>query len=200
MKQNNITKKRIAEVFAEGFSNDPLYVHLLPDETKREAVLKLFFKLYIDLFGKGGDFLATSDDLGAIAFVYYSNRAGSRAQFYKDLWRTAIKGLELLKYMKVTQLYQMIKALTIMSSDWIEEKVGDHYIHLDLIVVKEEARGKGKAKHILSYIIDEATRENTPLTLETQNPDNVGLYEHFGFEVVRDIHFEGMVQYCMVKK
>lgn len=173
---------------------------MIPDDTKRLPALKVFFKLYIDLFGKYGDILATSDDLGAIAFVYYNERESSKALFYKDLGHTLLKGVDLLNYIKVSEICHMIKLLKTMSSDWIEDYVGESYIHFDLVAVKEEARGTGKAKCLLSYVIDEAQKQQKPLTLETQNPNNVTLYEHFGFETVHVITYEGIIQYCMVKK
>ena len=159
LKQNNITKKRIAAVFAEGFYDDPFYVHMLPDPQTRLQVLEIFFRLYMDVFGKYGDVVATSEDLGAVAYVYYQNRAGRRVTFLKDLGCAMFKAVDLLRYMKVNQICHMVKMLNKLSSAWIEKQAGDHYIHLDLIVVKEEARGTGKAKHILGYIIDEAAHE-----------------------------------------
>lgn len=200
LKQNNITKKRIAAVLAEGFYEDPLYVHMLPDPKTRLQILEIFFRIYIDVFGKYGDIVATSEDLGAVAYIYYEERRGKRSVFLKDLGCAMIKAVDLLRYMKFNEVYKMIKMLKVMSSDWIYNYVDSKYIHLDLIVVKEEARGKGKAKHIIGYIIEEASMEGLPLTLETQNPDNIALYEHFGFQVIHTIEYEGMVQYCMMKK
>lgn len=173
---------------------------MLPDANTRLQVLEIFFRIYIDVFGKYGDIVATSDDLGALAYIYYEERQGNQTVFIKDAAGAVFKSLDFLKYIKAKQVIKMMKLLNIMSSKWINGQVKGKYIHLDLIVVKEEARGQGKAKQIIGYIINEASKDHLPLTLETQNPDNVALYEHFGFEVVEKIEYEGLVQYCMIKR
>ncbi|MGL4798525.1 MAG: GNAT family N-acetyltransferase [Cellulosilyticaceae bacterium] len=173
---------------------------MLPDPQTRLQILEIFFCIYIDVFGKYGDIVATSEDLGALAYIYYEERSGKRLTFIKDMGCAFLKAMDLLKYMKMQEVKKFLKTLKVMSSEWIYDQIEGQYIHLDLIVVKEEARGKGKAKQIIGYIINEATEKGLPLTLETQNPDNVALYEHFGFEVVHTISWEGMTQYCMIRK
>lgn len=173
---------------------------MLPDEHTRLQVLEIFFRIYIDIYGKYGDIVATSEDFGGLAYIYYEDRPKHKIGHMKDLMLAVFKCIDFLRYVPCKKVIQMIKTLKVMSSEWIYKSVKGNYIHLDLIVVKEEARGKGKSKQILNYVINEASKLGMPLTLETQNPENIPLYEHFGFKVIDTITYEGMIQYCMIKQ
>nr|WP_301335102.1 GNAT family N-acetyltransferase [Holtiella tumoricola] len=94
----------------------------------------------------------------------------------------------------------MLKTVHHLSSEWIHHNVEGNYIHLDLLAVQREYRGLGKAKALVDYAIQEAKLRNLPLTLETQNAKNINLYRHFEFETVKEISYENMVQYCMIRK
>jgi len=51
-------------------------------------------------------------------------------------------------------------------------------------------------------IIELCPDDGIPIILETHNPENVGLYGHFGFEVVRTISSPDtdVEQYCMIER
>ncbi|MEF9958444.1 MAG: GNAT family N-acetyltransferase [Niameybacter sp.] len=200
IKQNNLTRKRIAHLFADAFYDDPLYVYIFPNDETRLEALEVFFKLYLDIFGKYGELVTTSEDMTAIAYIYYEERFTSRSVYYRDLFYATCKLTDFLRFVKVDDICRMLKTVRHMSSEWIHQKVEGDYIHLDLLAVQREYRGLGKAKILVDYAIQEAKNRNLPLTLETQNADNINLYRHFQFETVEEINYEHMVQYCMIRR
>ena len=175
---------------------------MLPQRETRKEVLIIFFKIYLDIYGKYGDIVATSDDLCGLAYIYYSDRPVKKMTYLSDCCKGVIKSFDFLRYISFKRVIYMLKTLNIMSSEWIKTFTQtEEYIHLDLIVVHPGHRGEGKSKQILNYVIAEANREHKLLTLETQNPDNVALYTHFGFETVETIEGnDTMRQYCMIKQ
>lgn len=104
------------------------------------------------------------------------------------------------KHISIKEFIRFGKAIYNNSSAWIDEFVKDEFIHIDLIVVDEKHRNKGLAKKIIESVFEEADKENIVVTLETQNPTNVHIYKHFGFEVVKKQQYEKLTQYCMIRK
>ncbi|MDA3732639.1 GNAT family N-acetyltransferase [Niameybacter massiliensis] len=200
IKQNNLTRKRMAHLFADAFYDDPLYVYIFPDDKTRLEALEVFFKMYLDVLGKYGELVTNSEDMTAVAYIYYEERFKSKSLYYKDLFLASLRLTDFLRYVKVRDVYRMLKTVHHLSSEWIHHNVEGNYIHLDLLAVQREYRGLGKAKALVDYAIQEAKLRNLPLTLETQNAKNINLYRHFEFETVKEISYENMVQYCMIRK
>ncbi len=132
--------------------------------------------------------------------MYHEQRFKQAKGYKRTILANVGQGVDFLRYITIKDMLHMGRSLKTFSSAWIEEHVSGDYIHLDLIVVKQDVRNKGKAKQIIEYVIEEARVAQLPLTLETQNPNNVPLYEHFGFEVVCTIERAHLKQYCMIKQ
>lgn len=60
------------------------------------------------------------------------------------------------------------------------------HLHLNMIGVRGEAQGTGLARHLLEAVhqLSQADSQSAGVTLTTENPDNVGLYKYFGYELV----------------
>jgi GNAT superfamily N-acetyltransferase len=68
------------------------------------------------------------------------------------------------------------------------------------MAVDPQERGKGNAKKLILPIIDTYKEQNIPITLETANTDQIDLYKHLGFRLVKTISGEktGINQYCFL--
>lgn len=189
---------KVAEVFAECFMEDHLYQYIFPEEQVRQKVLIIFFRAYIDLWGKYGEMIATSLDLEGIAYIYDNSlfKGGTRYKL-EECWYQ-IKTLKMLRYINMKQWCQFHRTLAYMSSDWILNHIQQDYIHLDLISVHKDYRGKGLAKGLIQYAKHCAREREIPLTLETQNPQNCELYTHLGFKTCKVYSYKKLTQYCMV--
>lgn len=55
---------------------------------------------------------------------------------------------------------------------------------------------------LITPSIEFGDKERIPIVLETHNPDNVGLYQHFGFELVKTLTSPEteIKQYCMIRR
>ena len=60
----------------------------------------------------------------------------------------------------------------------------DNHMHLELLVVGEKYRGKGYGRRLMEHIIEVIEKENRVCVLETNNEDNISMYEKFGFTLV----------------
>jgi ribosomal protein S18 acetylase RimI-like enzyme len=60
------------------------------------------------------------------------------------------------------------------------------HIHLNMIGVRDEARGAGLGGQLIEHVHFMSTDDpaSSGVTLTTENPENVSLYEHLGYTVV----------------
>lgn len=66
-----------------------------------------------------------------------------------------------------------------------------HY-YLFALGVRSDAQGGGVGSHLIHAMLKRESRHAKPIYLETQSPNNVGLYERLGFEVVSDTAVPGV--------
>lgn len=193
-----------AAVMADSFKEDGLYVHLLPDPSTRVELLKLFFRNYIELQYDYGGLYATSEKMEAVALIFRSERMGaswaSRMSYTWGIARAIAKSLRLCRYISPADFLRGLLGLRSMSSAWLDSLGDQPYLHLDMLVVQQPYRGQGWVRKIMSPLLAECRERGIACTLETQNPRNVGLYEHYGFTVVDTIPLRNsdLKQYCMV--
>jgi uncharacterized protein YhfF/GNAT superfamily N-acetyltransferase len=69
--------------------------------------------------------------------------------------------------------------------DWVAETTSpEPHWFLDQIAVEPVAQGRGIGRALLEHAIGLTRADGLPLILETGSPDNVPLYERFGFRVL----------------
>ena len=78
---------------------------------------------------------------------------------------------------------------------------GRHY-YLAMIGVHGMARGQGFGRALMQEIIRMAEHDEQAvgISLDTENSANVGLYEHFGFSLQKEVWLDGLPIYCMFRK
>lgn len=86
---------------------------------------------------------------------------------------------------------------------WRKQVCGsEHYYYLQLIAIESSLKGSGVFRRLVEPILIRAERESIPVLLDTHDKDNVPLYEHFGFELIKEHHAKGdesIIQYSMMR-
>lgn len=186
------------DLLSENFKDDPLYVHIFKEDRLRRKCLKIFFRAYLGYL-EATSLFYLSEDSKACGVVFLSNRLDSKKREFMRLILMIFKMFPLVRHVGISGYLRCLHTLSIMSSQWIEDLKISPYAHMDLMVVEEEARGKGYFKHWLSVIAEEFSQNNT-ITLETQSRENVEIYKNCGFKVVVEVPLkdESLIQYGMV--
>jgi len=111
-------------------------------------------------------------------FTYYLTEAWARIRTDEYL----IKEDPSLK-----TLWNFVQGRDYLNSRWTAQLHQENRLHIHLSAVGE--------------VIRYATSHDLMISLETHNPDNVPLYEHFGFKVfgVVQKHFS-LKQYCLIRE
>ena len=85
----------------------------------------------------------------------------------------------------------------------LKKEFTDHYDwYLFNLSIKKEAQGKGIASKLMRPMLNFCDEENMMAYLETNKGQNVGLYQHFGFELMREEHIPktNVMHYAMARK
>ncbi|TVQ07371.1 MAG: GNAT family N-acetyltransferase [Bacteroidetes bacterium] len=103
----------------------------------------------------------------------------------------------------VRQFFRNMKSLSkVLSFSWPKEFIQGRHYRVKIISIDKSLRGTGAFRRLFTPAVAYADREGIPMVLETHNPSNVGLYEHFGFELVKTIASPDtpVQQYCMIRR
>jgi GNAT superfamily N-acetyltransferase len=76
--------------------------------------------------------------------------------------------------------------------DWLGGQLPDEPCwFLDIVAVDATARGGGLGRRLIEHGLARADADGLPAFLETSRPDNVALYERFGFRLVDELGAPG---------
>lgn len=91
--------------------------------------------------------------------------------------------------------------LKVINLKWQKEFIKGNYYYIKIIAVANENRGKGVFRKLITPTLNYCKEHNIPIILESTNPDNIAIYEHFGFKLVKTIAIDGidLSQYCFIK-
>lgn len=98
----------------------------------------------------------------------------------------------------VNNLKVAAKALEL---NWYKPFKFKNFYHINIIAIDKTDRGKGKFRSLLTPIINYCERNNLPIILETANSQNIPLFQHSGFQLVKTLENKqlGVSQYCFIK-
>ncbi len=175
-----------SRVAARAFQNDPLSIYYYPDpiERKIKIVTKCEYLILLGLLS--GEVYITS---GKIEGVAVWNTYGIKDQTVGKQSKEIIRKMRKVKRKLFSdRLFSEKYSLTaeIYISLHTEHANFPHW-GFTMLTVDPLHQGKGYASMLIKPKLREIDKQNLPCYLNTQNEDNVSLYEHFGFEVVGEI-------------
>jgi len=94
-----------------------------------------------------------------------------------------------------------IKVNAVTNHSWYTKYTDEEVYHLLVIVVDESLKGTGAFRKLLMPIIKQCDEKGLPIVLQTHNPQNVPIYEHFGFRIMESNSSEEieLTCYCMMR-
>ncbi len=166
-----------AEMLSRAFHADMLLANYFPDSTRRLAVGRLFFQLPLSIGLRVGEVSTTSPGIEGVAVWY------PPGTYPVSTWKTlqAIPFLSALRF-GIAGGARM-KALGDFFDSRHSRIAPTNHWFLELLGVDPDAQGRGHAGSLLRPVLARIDGEGCPSYLETTNPRNVSMYEHFGFQV-----------------
>jgi ribosomal protein S18 acetylase RimI-like enzyme len=173
---------RASKVLADAFQRDPLWNKIYEVDPDIEKRFQVFFEGGVRYCLKYGEVYAPSEDLeGVIGLV--TGR-------YADMnWWRAIRSGSMSVGMRMG-LKTAMKMGTIFKpivEDRREHMAGCAFLYVLVFGVSTELQGKGFGRKLIGAAIEKSEREGLHLYLETETEENVRMYEHFGFRLLKKI-------------
>jgi GNAT superfamily N-acetyltransferase len=160
-----------AEVLARAFSDDPVFSWLVPADGSRERRLQRFFltELRHESLRHGAVEVACADGRVAGAAVWFPPGAGLGTQVSALPGYLRAFGRRLVNVARFDSLAVRV-----------HPREEPHW-YLLAIGVDPARHGEGVGAALLRSRLQRCDADGLPAYLESSNPENVPLYEHFGF-------------------
>ena len=173
---------RAGKVLADAFQHDPLWNKIYEGESDIEKRFRAHFEVPVRHCLKYGEVHAPSKDLeGVVAWV-----PGKYADMTAwSIIRSGAVGAAIR--MGSNGSKKMGPVFKPVTEDRHEHMAMSTYLYLLVIGVDTKLQGKGFGRKLIGAAIEKSEREGLQLYLETELEENVKMYEHFGFKLLKRI-------------
>ena len=165
-------------LLARAFHNNPLVIHMSPDEEERGRSSPAFFSAFVRYGYLAGEVSATEGTLDGVA-VWLPPDA---VEMDPDLMDQA--GISALPSTVGAEAFGRMMTVFGHLDTLRRRDVTVPHWYLTLIGVEPERQGQGIAGSLLRPMLARADAERLPCYLETADPANVPFYLKKGFEIV----------------
>lgn len=177
--------------------------HILEGITAKEELTRIMLTTQIEDMYRDGEIWIAGDFQGALTGHY------GKGFTVFSLLKTAIRQNALMKRSLSKEDLQQLSANVKKSQGtvnmrWRKEVCGsNNYYYLQLVAVNRSSKGSGVFRQLVEPILLRSEHESIPVLLDTHDKDNIPLYEHFGFELVREHQAKSgapITQYSMIRR
>lgn len=175
-------KDRLSEVLASAFNDDPLYLHIFPDNNERSRSLKRLFGAVVGYSLKYGQVNSTPSVAGAACWLSPGN---TKVTFWRML-RTGLAFQRTMARLSSDARGQLMQALAY--SDEIHTRLvagpamNSHW-YLWALGVSPTSQGQGIGGQLIRPVLLQSDSSRNSCYLETMNMRSVAFYQRWGFEV-----------------
>lgn len=191
----------IAGVMTNSFIEDPLMQEVFNGIPNMRDIIFEHSRLQLDFASQNQELIFVDDNPLAFLIGVDSKHEKKFAESWL-YFRIMLKTLNMLRPSQILKiLANNNRASRVLSLSWQKKFVKGRYYHIKIIAIDKEQRGTGIFRRLISPVIEYCDLRNIPIVLETHNPNNVPIYERFGFKVVDTRSAPGMdlKQYCMLR-
>jgi N-acetylglutamate synthase-like GNAT family acetyltransferase len=168
----------------------------------KEKLTNLLLTIQIEDVFRVGEIWIAGNYQGILSGHY-----GKNFSILRLLQTTVAQNWRLNKNISKADLKQLVINLKKMAGTqnmrWRKQACGSaNYFYLQLVAIDRSLKGSGAFRQLVEPLLKRLEHENMPVLLDTHDRDNVPLYEHFGFKLVREHRAKRcatIVQYSMIK-
>lgn len=186
---------RLAEVAANAYEGYPLH-NWFTDGKYDEKASKLIMQISLKTMTKDAVIYADSEEINGFAvWLPFGFTGGKPLPFLFN------GGLELILHSGFGIIGKLLTYENYAMS--LKKEFTDHYDwYLYNLSIKKEAQGKGIASKLMKPMLKFCDDEKMIAYLETNKESNVGLYNHYGFDLMKEelIPKTPVTHYSMVRQ
>lgn len=200
MKENEL--KEYAKLMTMRFLEDPGVLFQIGQLERAELLLSLQCEGQIQAFGQQNAVKVLGGGKGLL--IGYSSKELLEEQLLEVLQQSSLKLLEKVNEdeLLLMQNNAMLEG-EIIPQNWHIKYFDGEVFHLLVVAIDKYLKGTGAFRKLLMPVIKDCENKKMPIVLETFNPNNVPLYEHFGFELMElESHISDKVDltcFCMMR-
>ena len=186
--------ERLAEVSADAYLNYPLHNWFMGG--KYDAVAsKLLMQISLKTMTEDAVIYADSEEINGFAAWLPFGFTGNKAIPF-----LMSGGLKLILHSGFG-IINRLSAYEKYAMGLKKEYTGNYDWYLFNLSIKKDAQGKGIASKLMRPMLQFCDDERMVAYLETNKEKNVGLYQHYGFELMREemIPSTDVMHYSMVR-
>lgn len=181
---NKLHVKPAAQVLARALQDDPLFIYFFPDAA-RDKKLSLLFQLPVRYGVLCGEVYATSPELEGIVVWLPSEKADMSPW---GMLRSG--GISMPFKMSMGGMKRMMRWMDYVNA--VHRRIAPFpHQYLQLLGVDPAFQGKGYAGVLLKPMFVRLDEKGLPCYLETLNPTNLPIYQHYGFKVAEQGYIPG---------
>ena len=166
-------------LLSAAFHDDPMFRYLAPEEDGRRTWLRGFFTASLSTCSATGEvFRVAGEPAGGIVALTPPGR-------YPQGFRSELRALRSMLPAALRSgpvLWRRILATGLMQEMTKRHPAEPHW-YLQHLAVHPASQGRGFGGVLLRHALGLADASGAPVYLETSNPNNLTLYQRFGFRV-----------------
>jgi len=177
--------EQAGEILTRAFFDDPKLIHLMPDITTKKELSRYLFEFELQYGMNYGDVYTTSLSIEGVAVWLPSTK--SEITFWRA-FRSG--GMRLQKHLGKKIMDRLMAFSTAVDTLHKKHAPYPHY-YLFFIGVDPSCQQKRVASRLITPMLAWLDTRKLPCYLNTQNDKNIGIYEHYGFEVIEQLTLPG---------
>ena len=174
--------QQATRVLADAFHRDPLWIKIYEGEVYNEERFGALFEGAVRYCLKYGDVYAPSENIeGVMAWM--------PGQYADVTWWRGLRCSSpgLVMRMGLRTMQKMARIFKPITEDRREHMAGHNFLYLNILGVATALQGQGFGRKMIDAAIEKTEREGLHLYLDTETEENVKMYQHFGFRLLKKI-------------
>lgn len=185
---------KAVEIFTEGFSEDPLHIHIFPDAAERTHVTRCIYEMMVFDIAPGMN-LQTKG-------IYRKNELGGCIIYTRPdslSWNDKLG--EAVRRMREKANSKKVHLIGEYAQKTSAIKPDEKHIYLNELSVSKKFRNTGLARMLVENAEKDALlfKEVKAVYLDTTNTLNVEIYKKIGYNISVDFSFLGLIVFQMKK-
>ncbi len=192
----------LAKLLVECFLEDQLVLKQIKGIENQKEFLEKLFLSQMFVLNKTCEIYSLDENLNSLLVGYEKKKYS----LFREIILSVLCQIKLLNSINGSDLkifaQNSKKAMESVDLKWHREFIKGNYYYIKIIAIAKEHRGRGVFRKLMMPIIHKCNEKFIPIILETNTPENIPIYEHYGFELIRTIpeNKTGFCQYCFIKQ
>jgi len=201
IRMNQKQTELLAKLLAVCFIDDPLTRLQTKNINNQEDFLTKLFREQLGVYSKTRDVYLLDETCKSLIIGYERKNLKMSREIQLSIQASSRLKKQIDKSVFKVYANNLKNATKVIDLNWYKPFNIKDFYHINIIAIDKTDRGKGKFRALLTPIVNYCERNNLPIILETANPNNVPLFEHYGFKLVKTTENNqlGINQYNFVK-